>query len=39
MLTNISRVGARRKGPNSFQCCPVTGQGAMGTNGSIGSSI
>ena len=26
-------------GPNSFQWCPVTGQGAMGTKRSIGSSI
>jgi len=39
MLTNISRVGVRRMGPNSFQWCPVTGQGAMGTNQSIGSSV
>jgi len=31
-LINISRVGVRRMGPNSFQWCPVTGQGAMGTN-------
>ena len=27
MLTNISRVGVRRMGPDSFQWCPVTGQG------------
>jgi len=32
MLINISRVGVRRIGPNSFQWCPATGQGAMGTN-------
>ena len=25
-LTNISRVGVRRMGPDSFQWCPVTGQ-------------
>jgi len=25
-------VGVRRMGPDSFQWCPVTGQGAMGTN-------
>jgi len=24
--------GVRRMGPDSFQWCPVTGQGAMGTN-------
>jgi len=24
--------GVRRMGPSSFQWCPVTGQGAMGTN-------
>ena len=39
MLINIWRVGVRRMGPNSFQWCPVTGQGATGTNWSIGSSI
>ena len=27
MLINISRVGVRRTGPDSFQWCPVTGQG------------
>ena len=32
------RVGVRRMGPDSFQWCPVTGQGAMSTNWSIGSS-
>ena len=32
MLTNISRVSVRRMGPDSFQWCPVTGQGSMGTN-------
>jgi len=26
-------------GPDSFQWCPVTGQGAMGTNWSTGSSV
>jgi len=31
-LINISRVGVRRTGPDSFQRCPATGQGAMGTN-------
>jgi len=29
---NICRVGVRRMGPDSFQWCPATGQGAMGTN-------
>jgi len=29
---NILRVGVRRTGPDSFQWCPATGQGAMGTN-------
>ena len=38
ILTNIWRVGVRRMGPDSFQWCPATGQGAMGTNRSIGSS-
>jgi len=28
MLINTSRVGVRRVGPDSFQWCPVTGQGA-----------
>ena len=32
MLINIVRVGVRRMGPNSFQWCPATGQGATGTN-------
>jgi len=31
-LINISRVGVRRMGPNSFRWCPATGQGATGTN-------
>jgi len=31
-LINTLRVGVRRKGPDSFQQCPVTGQGATGTN-------
>ena len=39
MLINIWRVGVRRMGPSSFQWCPVTGQGAMGTNWSTGSSV
>ena len=39
MLINISRVGARRMGPDSFQWCPATGEGAMSTNWSIGSSV
>jgi len=30
---NILRVGVKRTGPDSFQCCPETGQGGvMGTN-------
>jgi len=32
ILTNICRMGVRRMGPSSFQWCPATGQGAMGTN-------
>ena len=32
ILTNICTVGVRRMGPGSFQWCPATGQGAMGTN-------
>jgi len=32
MLINISWVGVWRMGPNSFQWCSATGQGAMGTN-------
>ena len=31
MPINILRVGFKRRGPDSFQWCPVTGQGAMGT--------
>ena len=31
--------GFQEYGPNSFQWCPVTGQGAMGTNWSTGSSV
>ena len=31
-LRNISRVGVKRMEPDSFQWCPVTEQGAMGTN-------
>ena len=32
MPLNICRVGVRRMGPDSFQWCPATGQGATGTN-------
>ena len=32
MPLNICRVGVRRTGPDSFQWCPATGQGATGTN-------
>jgi len=39
MLINILMVGARSMVPDSFQWCPATWQGAMGTNWSIGSSI
>ena len=39
MPTNISRVGVKMTGPDSFQWCTVTGQGAMGTNWSIESSV
>jgi len=39
MLKKILRVGVRRMGPDSFQWCPATGQGAMGTNWSTGSSV
>ena len=38
MPLNIRRVGVRRTGPNSFQWWPATGQGATGTNWSLGSS-
>ena len=38
MLVNIWRVGVKRMGPDSFQWCPATRQGATGTNWSIGSS-
>ena len=38
MPINILRVGGRRMGPDSFQWCPVTGQGAMGKNWSIANS-
>ena len=38
MLTNIWRVGVRRTGTDSFQWCPVTGQGATGANWSRGRS-
>ena len=33
------RVGVKRMGPDSFQWCPATGQGATGTDWSRGSSI
>ena len=39
MLINIWRVGVSRMGLNSFQWCPATGQGAMGTKWSTGSSV
>ena len=39
MLINIWRMGVRRMGPDSFQWCAVTGQGATGINWSIGSSV
>ena len=39
MLTNTWRVGVRRMGPSSFQWCPATGQGALGTNWGTGSSV
>jgi len=39
MPINIFRVGVRRMGPDSFQWCPATGQGAMGTNWGTGSSV
>ena len=32
MSANTWREGAKRMEPGSFQWCPVTGQGAMGTN-------
>jgi len=32
-------MGVKRMGPDSFQCCSMTGQGATGTNWSTGSSI
>ena len=32
MSVNACREGAKRTGPGSFQWCPVTGQGATGTN-------
>ena len=37
--TNLSRVGATRTGPGSFQRCPATGQGATGTKCKTGTSI
>jgi len=38
MPTKILRGGVKRMGPDSFQWCPVTGRGVMGTNWSRGSS-
>jgi len=38
MPINVFRVGVKKTGPDSFQGCQVTGQGAMGTKQSIGSS-
>ena len=38
MLVNILRMGVKGMGPDSFQWCPATGQGAMGTSWSMGSS-
>jgi len=32
MPINIFRVGVRRTGPDAFQWCPETGQGATGTD-------
>ena len=39
MPINIWRVGVKRMGLDSFQWCPATGQGAMGTNWSTGNSV
>jgi len=39
MLINILGAGVKRTGPDSFQWCPQTGQGATGTQWSIRSSI
>ena len=36
---DLKKLGVRRMGPSSFQWCPVTGQGAMGTNWGTGSSV
>jgi len=38
-LTLILRASVKRMGSNSSQWRPLTGQGAMGTNWSMGSSI
>ena len=38
-LMNVWRFGAKWTGPGSFQWCPVTGQGAVGTNWNTGNSI
>jgi len=32
VLLSILKAGVKKMRPDSFQCCPVTGQGAMGTN-------
>lgn len=37
MDVNNWKAGAKRREIDSCQCCPVTGQAAMGTNGNIGS--
>jgi len=39
MFINIFRVGFKKMGPDSFQWCPATGQGATGTNWSTRNSI
>ena len=39
MSVNICRVGVRRMGPDAFRWCSATGQGAMGSNWSRGSSV
>ena len=39
MLTSVFRVGVKRMEPDSFQWCPVRGQGATGTNWRSGSSV
>ena len=39
ILINIEWASVKRRGPGSFQWCPVTGKGAMGTNWNAVSSI